>query len=268
MDDSHSESQLAEHPRVTSVDGARRVLVDGESMVSSKSRIYKRAAKIILLGLLVTAVALFFAYDLQRFLTIASLKSQEAAVHAAYVESPAKVIALYMLLTIAFVLFALPAASIIMMAAGAIFGVFYGTVICSFALTIGAVLSLLSARFIFRDFIERVFRAQAAIVNRGIERDGAFYLVTMRLLPMMPYFVTNLLLGLTKMPVKKFWYVSQLASLPAIFVYANAGTALANITSFAQIWSPRLFASLTLLALFPTLAKAGVNLYRKQIKRA
>ncbi|RYZ75349.1 MAG: TVP38/TMEM64 family protein [Proteobacteria bacterium] len=224
----------------------------------------RAAARLLLFTFFAIAILAFFAYDLQDYTTIANFKAQEQSVHAAYVAHPIQVIAVYMTCAVVFVLCCLPAASLVMMTGGAIFGLVPGALICSCALTIGAVLSLLSARFIFRDFVERKFKNQAAFVNRRVDEDGAFFLVTMRLLPMMPYFVTNLLFGLTKMPVKRFWYVSQLASLPAILVFANAGTALAKITSFSDILSPRLFLSLTLLALFPTLAKAGLNAYRRR----
>lgn len=222
----------------------------------------KVAAKIILFGLLITAVVAFFAFDLQRFITIDELKNQELAFQSAFAANPIQVALIYMGLTIVFVVCALPGVALVMMISGAIFGVALGSVLCSIALTIGAILSLLSARFLVRDVIETKFRAQAAIVNRGIERDGAFYLMTMRLLPMMPYFITNLLLGLTKMSVRKFWITSQLSSLPAILIYANAGRELSKITSLAQIWSPKLFISLTLLALFPTIAKWIANVLR------
>lgn len=230
--------------------------------------ILKTVARWILFGVLVFAIIYFVAFDLHRLFTIENLKTQQLAFAQAYEANPSKIIAIYFFSAAAFVVLCLPAASIVMMTAGALFGVVWGTVICSCALTLGAVLSLLSSRFIFSEFIERKFKKQAAFVNHGVEREGALFLATMRLLPMMPYFVTNLLLGLTKMRVRRFWWVSQLSSLPAIALYANAGTALANINSLSDIWSPQVFISLTLLAAFPFAVRACVRLVRTGIKRA
>lgn len=222
----------------------------------------ERAARWVLTALFIIAIGAFFAFDLQSYTTLETLQANEQIVVSYAEYHPVRTMAIYFTITVLCIVFALPAAALMMMLSGAIFGVTTGVIVCSCSITAGAILSFLSARFLFADFISRRFKRQAAFVNRGIEKEGVLFLVTMRLLPMMPFFVTNLLLGVTKMPLKKFWLASQLSSLPSVILFAHAGKALSTIRTFQDVLSPRLFISLTLLACFPTIAR----LFMRKIK--
>ena len=227
-------------------------------------RYLKAAARWVLLALLVFAAIYFVAFDLHSAFTLENLKAKQLLFKEIYGTNPLEVIAIYFVVCTTFVVCCIPVAAIMMISAGALFGLIPGTLICSCALTLGAVLSFLASRFLLREVIERKFQKQAAFVNHGIERDGTLFLATMRLLPMMPFFITNLLLGLTKMPLRRFWWVSQLASLPTIALHANAGTALASLSKLSDFWSLRVFLSLLLLALFPLMARVIVAAIRSK----
>ncbi|MBC7742010.1 MAG: FAD-dependent oxidoreductase [Bdellovibrionaceae bacterium] len=148
-----------------------------------------------------------------------------------------------------------PGATILTLLAGALFGAFYGTIIVSFASTIGATLAFLSTRFLARDYVMKKVGARAKAFDEGVKKDGSWYLFTMRLLPVFPFFVINLAMGLTSISVKNFFFVSQLGMLPGTFVYVNAGQELAQITSLSGILSPRLFLAFSLLGLLPLIIK-------------
>ncbi len=135
----------------------------------------------------------------------------------------------------------------------------WGTVIVSFASTIGATLAFLAARFLFRDSVENRFGDRLNAVNEGMKKDGAFYLFTLRLIPVFPFFMINLLMGLTAIKTRTFFWVSQLGMLAGTIVYVNAGTQLGKITSLSDILSPGLVFSFVLLGLFPLLAKTVIN---------
>ncbi|HJO35123.1 MAG TPA: FAD-dependent oxidoreductase, partial [Gammaproteobacteria bacterium] len=149
----------------------------------------------------------------------------------------------------------IPGAAVLTLAAGAIFGLLWGTVLVSFASTIGATGAFLVARYVFRDAIERRYRERLGAINAGITRDGAFYLFTLRLVPVFPFFLINLLLGLTQMPARRFFWVSQIGMLAGTVVYVNAGTQLAQLDSLRGILSPGLIGAFILLGVFPLLAR-------------
>ncbi len=211
--------------------------------------------QLILLTLLAAAVALFFAFDLGRFFSLDYLKSAQAAFAALYAERPWAVIGAYFALYVAVTALSLPGAAVMTLAGGAIFGFGVALVVVSFASSVGATLAMLAARYVLRDAVQSRFGARLAEIDRGIERDGAFYLFTLRLVPVFPFFVVNLLLGLTAMRAWTFYWVSQLGMLAGTAVYVNAGTQLAKLDSLAGIVSPGLLASFALLGVFPLLAK-------------
>jgi len=153
----------------------------------------------------------------------------------------------------------LPGATLLTLAGGAIFGLLWGTLIVSFASTIGATLAFLIARFLLRDWVARRFGQRLAAVDEGVRRDGGFYLFTLRLVPVFPFFLVNLLLGLTAMKARTFYGVSQLGMLAGTVVYVNAGTQLARLDSLAGILSPSLLASFALLGVFPLLARKLID---------
>lgn len=214
------------------------------------------------IGLVIVLLSLawaFFAFDLQRFFTLETLKAQQEAIAAYRTARPFLAITIYALLYVAVTGLSLPGAAVLTLAGGAVFGLLWGTVIVSFASTIGATLAFLASRFLFRDAVKARFGERLKAIDSGIVRDGAFYLFTLRLVPAFPFFVINLLMGLTAIPTRTFYWVSQVGMLPGTLVYVNAGTQLAKIESLSDILSPGLLLSFALLGLFPLLARRLVD---------
>lgn len=210
---------------------------------------------------LAVAVGLFFALDLQRYFSLEQLKQSQARLAELHAEHPWRVGGAYFVVYVAVTALSLPGAAIMTLAGGAIFGVVAGTVIVSFASTLGATLAFLVSRYLLRDSVQRRFGQRLAQIDRGIEREGAFYLFTLRLVP---FFVINLVMGLTAMKARTFFWVSQLGMLAGTVVYVNAGTQLAKIESLRGILSPEIVGSFVLLGVFPLLAKKAVDAWRRR----
>jgi len=204
-------------------------------------------------------VAAFFIFDLGRFLSLDYLKSQQAALDSLYSSRPFFVIASFFAIYVAATSLSLPGAAILTLAAGAIFGLFTGTLVASFASSIGATIAFLVSRFLLRDSLESKFGEKLKTFNKNIDRDGAFYLFTVRLVPVFPFFLVNLVMGLTKIKTGVFYLVSQLGMLAGTIVFVNAGTQLAKIESLSGILSPKIILSFVLLGIFPLLAKKVLN---------
>jgi uncharacterized membrane protein YdjX (TVP38/TMEM64 family) len=219
-------------------------------------------SRLVLLIVMISTIAGFFYFDGQQFLTLAALKAQQTRIIDFYHAHPAQALASYALLYIAVTALSLPGATILTLAGGAVFGLFWGTVIVSFASTIGASLAFLSARFLFRDTVQAKFADQLKTINEGIERDGEYYLFTLRLVPLFPFFMINLLMGLTTLKIRTFYGISQIGMLAGTLVYVNAGTQLGQLESLSGILSPILVASFVLLGLFPLLAKTIIETFR------
>jgi len=215
--------------------------------------------KLLIFAALAGSVAAYFAFDLGRFLSLEYLQSRQADLAALATERPWQVSGIFIAAYVAVTALSLPGAAIMTLAAGAIFGLVAGTVIVSFASSIGATLAFLTARYLLRDSVQSRFGARLADVDKGIAREGAFYLFTLRLVPLVPFFVINLLMGLTTMRAWTFYWVSQVGMLAGTVVYVNAGTQLAKIESLRGILSPALVGSFVLLGLFPLLAKKIVD---------
>ena len=211
--------------------------------------------RILLLCAIVLVVAAFFAFDLGRFLSLEFFKSQQAAIDAYVTANPLRAGLVFFLIYVAVTGLSLPGAALMTLVAGAVFGLLWGTVIVSFASTIGATLAFLASRFLLRDAIQSRFGANLKAVNAGIERDGAFYLFTLRLVPAFPFFVINLVMGLTPIRGWTFYWVSQVGMFAGTLVYVNAGTQIAQIETLRGILSPELLVSFTLLGIFPLIAK-------------
>ena len=207
--------------------------------------------KIIIAGLLVAIFALFFAFDLGQYLTLEYIKSQQAALNDYYQHNTFITILGFFLMYAA----SLPGAAIMTLVAGAIFGLFTGLILVSFASSIGATLAFLVSRFLLRDSIQSKFSSNLKTINDGIEKDGAFYLFALRLVPAFPFFVINLVMGLTKLKTTTFYWVSQLGMLAGTIVYVNAGTQLGQIETLSGILSPGLILSFVLLALLPFIGR-------------
>ena len=215
--------------------------------------------KLLIVGGLVLLVAAFFAFDLARFLSLDFIKSRQADLAALAAQRPLLVAATFFVVYVAVTALSLPGAVIMTLAAGAIFGLVSGTLIVSFASSIGATLAFIASRYVLRDGVQARFGARLADIDKGIAKDGAFYLFTLRLVPLVPFFVINLVMGLTKMKAWTFYWVSQLGMFAGTVVYVNAGTELGKSDSLQGILSPGLIASFVLLGLFPLLARKLVE---------
>ena len=213
----------------------------------------------VLLAVIAALIAAFFIFDLQQYLTLETLKAQQAAIDTYRSNHPVLAVAIYALIYIVVTGLSLPGAAILTLAGGAVFGLFWGTLIVSFASTIGATLAFLSARFLFRDAVESRFSDRLNAINKGIDRGGALYLFTLRLVPVFPFFVINLAMGLTSLKTQTFYWVSQLGMLAGTVVYVNAGTQLGRLESLSGILSPGLIGSFVLLGIFPLLANKIVE---------
>jgi pyruvate/2-oxoglutarate dehydrogenase complex dihydrolipoamide dehydrogenase (E3) component/uncharacterized membrane protein YdjX (TVP38/TMEM64 family) len=226
------------------------------------SKVKQGIGKIAVLLLVLMAIGAFFLFDLGAYLTFGSLKARQADLAALLAGRPALVVAAFFLIYVAVTALSLPGAAIMTLAGGAIFGLVLGTIIVSFASTIGATLAFLTSRYLLRDWVKARFGKRVEAIDRGIAKDGAFYLLTLRLIPAFPFFLINLAMGLTAMRALTFALVSQVGMLLGTIVFVNAGTQLARIRSPGVILSPGLIGSFVLLGLFPLIAKfviAGVR---------
>ena len=224
----------------------------------------KNFGKVGLLLVLLGAIAAFFIFDLGDYLTLANLKARQSEFAALVVQRPLLAIGGFFLLYVAVTALSLPGAAIMTLAAGAIFGLLLGTLVVSFASAIGASLAFLSSRYLLRDWVQSRFGKRVKAIDRGIETGGAFYLLTLRLIPAFPFFLINLAMGLTRMRLPTFYLVSQVGMLAGTIVYVNAGTRLAQIESTSDILSPALIGSFVLLGLFPLLAKFVLGALRRR----
>ncbi len=223
--------------------------------------------QIILVAAVIVLVALFFAFDLQRYLSLEFLQAQRNAAVEIHQANPWSTSLGFLAMYVAVTGLSLPGAAILTLAAGAIFGLGLGTVIVSFASTIGATLAFLLARYLLRDAVQRRFEKQLGPINEGVRKDGAFYLFALRLIPAFPFFAINLAMGLTPLKVWTFLWVSQVGMLAGTLVFVNAGQQIGQLESLAGILSPTLILSFALLGLFPLIAKKAVDTIRKRLRR-
>ncbi len=223
-----------------------------------------RLRQIILLLLLALATCAFVALDLGRFLSFEQLKASQASFAQLHAEQPLAVAAAYFLVYVLATALSIPGAVIITLAGGAIFGLWQGLLIVSFASTVGATLAFLASRFLLRDWVEARFGQRLADIHLGVDREGGFYLFTLRLIPVVPFFLINLLMGLTRMKVWTYYWVSQIGMLAGTAVYVNAGTQLAQLESLQGILSPALLGSFVLLGIFPLVARRIVAAVQKR----
>jgi uncharacterized membrane protein YdjX (TVP38/TMEM64 family) len=213
----------------------------------------------MIIAVLMLVVALVVVFDLQQYLTLSYIKSQQQAFARFYNEHVIPTIAIYFGIYVTTTALSLPGAAVLTLAAGALFGLLTGTIVVSFASTLGATLVFLVSRFLLRDYIQEKFREKLKMINQGIEKEGEFYLFTLRLVPLFPFFLINLVMGLTPIRTVKFFVVSQLGMLPGTIVYVFAGTQLAQLESLNGILSPGLIAAFVLLGIFPLLAKKTIG---------
>ncbi len=220
--------------------------------------------KIGLVLTLAIIVSLFIYFDLSRFLTLDYIKESQARFQNLYQAHRFMVVSVYMVIYILVTALSLPGAAVMTLAGGGFFGLVTGTIVVSVASTIGATCACLASRFILRDWVQSKFGGKLSAINEGIDKEGSFYLFSLRLIPIFPFFVINLLMGLTKMPIRTYFWVSQIGMLPATIVFVNAGKEIAKIDSVAGIASPTLLISFALLGLFPVTVKKVMSLYRRK----
>jgi len=217
--------------------------------------------KIILVAIIAAIFASFFIFDLQQYFSLEFLKSQKDALNALYAEKPISVAGAFFLTYVLFAALALPAATILTLAGGAIFGFWTGLLLVSFSSTIGATLAFIFTRFLFHDAIQAKFGDRLQAMNEGIEKEGAFYVFGMRLVPIFPFVMIK---ALTKLKTWTFYWASQIGMLAGTAVYVNAGTQIAQIDSLAGIANPKLIGSFVLLGVFPIIAKKTLNFIKSR----
>lgn len=217
---------------------------------------------VILVGLGV--IGAFFAFDLKQYLTLDALKQNKDVVQNFYLSHQALTIGVYFVAYVLMAALSLPGATIMTLAGGALFGLWKGLLLVSFSSTVGATCAFLAARYLLKDAVQGKFGDKLKAINDGVAKEGAFYLFTMRLIPAFPFFVINLVMGLTPISALTYYWVSQIGMLPGTFVYVNAGTQLAQIDSLSGILSPQLLGSFALLGIFPLVAKKIISLLGKK----
>ena len=220
--------------------------------------------KIALLGVIVAAIFSFFYFDLNSYLTLQGMKDSLDTFQSQIAQNPVLSICVFFAIYVAVTALSLPGAAILTLAAGALFGLVQGLVVVSFASSVGATLAFLVSRFILRDTVRNKFKEKLKKIDEGVEKQGAFYLFTLRLVPVFPFFLINLLMGLTSLKTWTFYWVSQVGMLAGTAVYVNAGTQLAQIDSLSGIVSPGLIFSFVLLGIFPWIAKAIVAVVNRR----
>ena len=224
--------------------------------------------KISILIAIIAVIAAFFYFDLGQYFSLEYIKANQASFDQQYAENPVLTIAIFFGAYVLITALSIPGAAIMTLAGGALFGLATGLVIISFASTIGATLAFLFSRFLLRDYIQNRFGQQLESINKGVEEEGAFYLFTLRLVPILPFFVINLGMGLTPIRAWTYYWVSQLGMLAGTAVYVNAGTQLGQLESLSGILSPAILASFVLLGVFPLIAKKVIDVLKSRKAKA
>ena len=213
--------------------------------------------KLVLAAAVITLIALFFALDLRQYVSLEFFRAQREAIDLQVAAAPLRAAAAFFAIYVTVTALSVPGAGVLTLVAGALFGVLWGTVIVSFAASIGATLAFLTSRFLLREWVQARLGERFRAINDGIRKDGLFYLLALRLAPVIPFFAINLAMGLTAMPARTFYWVSQVGMLPGTLLYVYAGTQLGR---FEITW--QLVLALTLLAIFPLVAKKAVDIGR------
>lgn len=220
--------------------------------------------KIIILAAILALIAAYFVFDLGAYLTLDGIKRVSADVSGFYEQNPALVLGGFFAIYVAVTAASLPGAAIMTLAAGALFGLVTGTILVSFASTLGATLAFLASRYVLRDTMESRFGERLKSINAGLERDGAFYLFTLRMIPAVPFFVINLVFGLTRIKTWTFAWVSQIGMFLGTIVFVNAGQQLGQLDSLSGILSPPVIGSFVLLGIAPWFAKGIIGLIKRR----
>jgi uncharacterized membrane protein YdjX (TVP38/TMEM64 family) len=223
--------------------------------------------KIVIVALIIVLIAAFKILHLDQYFTLSYIKASQEKFQAIYLDNRALVIGSYMAIYILVTSLSLPGAAVMTLLGGALFGLGIGTIVVSFASTIGATFACFVSRYLLQNWVQGKFGDKLKMVNEGVEKEGLFYLFTLRLIPVFPFWMINLVMGLTRMRLRTFYWVSQLGMLPGTMVYVNAGKELAKIDSLKGILSPGLIISFVILGLFPIAVKKLMASYKSRRKK-
>lgn len=218
-------------------------------------------------GLAVAVIVAFLLLDLGAYVRVDVVRDLVASLRGVYAEHAVAVLAAYFVAYVALAALCLPGATAMSLTGGAVFGFWTGVVVVSFASSLGATLGFLLSRYLFRDAVQRRFGVRLDTINTGIRRDGAWYLLSVRLIPGFPFFLVNLLSGLTPLPVGTFYVVSQVGMLGGTMTVVNAGTELAKIESATDILSPSVFFAFFLIGVLPLVARLVLRFLRPTTPR-
>ena len=218
--------------------------------------------KVVLIGIIALLIAAFFAFDLQQYFSLDFIKEKQQAFNAYYQENTVLTLVIFFVVYVLMAALSLPGAAIMTVLAGALFGLIPGVILVSLASTLGATLAFLVARYLFRDTLQARYADKLQVINDGVEKEGPLYLFAMRLVPLFPFFLVNILMGFTKIKTTTFAWVSQIGMLAGTAVFVYAGTQLAQIDSLSSILSPGLLIAFGLLGVFPVIAKKVMSKIR------
>lgn len=221
-----------------------------------------KAGKIIVLLVIAALVASFFLFDLNEYFSLEQIKAQQQVLNEHVRANPVKAAGIFFSVYVVVTALSLPGAALMTLLAGAVFGLGWGLLIVSFASTLGATLAMLISRFLLRDWVQQRFGRRLKAIDAGVEREGAFYLFALRLVPAFPFFLINLAMGLTRIRVGTYWLASQIGMLPGTLVYVNAGRQLGELESLGGILSADLIGAFVLLGLFPLIARKLVDVVK------
>jgi uncharacterized membrane protein YdjX (TVP38/TMEM64 family) len=220
--------------------------------------------RITLAFFILLAIVSFFVFDLDQYLNLTYLKANQMRFHQYTIENKAQTLALYFLIYVLTTALSVPGATILTLAGAGVFGFWTSLIVISFASTLGATLAFLGSRFLFKEIVQEKFGEKLSRINQGMEKEGAFYLFSMRLIPIFPFFMINLLMGLTNIKIPTYFFVSQAGMLAGTLIYINAGVQLSEIQSTRDILSPDIIFSFALLGIFPLLVKRILTWYRNK----
>ncbi|EID4389876.1 TVP38/TMEM64 family protein [Vibrio vulnificus] len=221
--------------------------------------------KKLVFGILLIATIILLAVNFSQYLTLDNAKAQQLALNSFIEENFLFASISYFVIYVGLTAFSVPGATVVTLLGAALFGFWYSLLLASFASTIGATIAFLSSRYLLKDWVQARFGDKLSAINQGVEKDGAFYLFSLRLIPVFPFFLINLLMGLTPISIGRYYLTSQIGMLPGTAVYLNAGTQLADINSLSGILSPTVLASFALLGVFPIAVKWIMSKFRPQL---
>ena len=217
---------------------------------------------VFLLTLILIFIILSFT-ELKTIFTLEAIQENYHTIENFYLNNVLLVGFLFSLIYIISAALSLPFALMLTILSGAIFGLSLGTIIASFSSTIGATICFLISRYIAKDFIQNKYKKQLLKFNEGFEKEGSFYLFAIRLTPIFPFFIVNIVMGLLKITTIKFYFISQIAMLPATLLYVYAGVQISDLESISDITSPELLLIFFLIGIFPILSKKIIDRYRR-----